>query len=164
MLGRLTIEIEGWTIDIKKSSPTKEEVSPLNAWETRSSKTNALPLLEEAKKRRVMSCSSCLKKGGHLCRKEKNGGKEKRKGGGGSALWKVEEIRGPALYLVFGIAAGAGLGGCLCDPHRSHLRPSSESYYLVLSCPPPKLQLVYLLGSIHGRIYKSRAGSALCKE
>lgn len=64
------------------------------------------------------------------------GGKEKRKEGGGPALWKAEETRGPALYLVFGIAAGAGLGGCLYDPHRPHLRPSSESYFLVLSCPP----------------------------
>lgn len=83
MLGRLTVEIEGWIVDIKKSSPTKEEDSPLNALETRSSKMNPPPLLEEAQQRRVMSCSSYLKKGGHLCRKEKNGGKreeERRRG------------------------------------------------------------------------------------
>lgn len=53
-----------------------EDEKPLNAQERRSSRMNAPPSPGEARERRVMSYSTCWKKGEHGRRRRKNGERE----------------------------------------------------------------------------------------
>lgn len=163
MLGRLTLEAEGWIFNVREISATKEEESPLNAWARNSSKRNIPHHWNWPNREGWWVVVVAWRKEGMYLEKRGKWGKRGRKEGREgdvSESWK-EETRSSALDLVYGVAGSAGLGRHLCDPHRSHLRPASESYFLALPYHhvPCKLQL-YLPASILGWMYKSGTGSA----
>ena len=107
-----------------------------------------------------MSYSSCLKKGGHVSGGQMEGGK-RRKGDrseGDAMESQRKETRGSALNPSYAFCC---IGRYFCDPHRSHHRCASESYFPASAYHhfPVKFQLMHHPGSTFDWIYKPGAGS-----
>ena len=102
-----------------------------------------------------------------VCRKEgrylegRGKGEKGRKGDrseGYAMESQIKETRGCALNLSYAFCC---IGGYFCDPHRSHHRRASESYFPASAYHhfPIKFQLMHHPGSTFDWIYKPGAGS-----